>query len=68
MMDVILMGDDERNLLTTAGFIEEYYRQCRICSTFYEAYEKCEVRYCQIVGQRKYASYNSFKAALSKKK
>ena len=63
MTDVIIT-DKEQRLLTTDGFIKEYYRQCSFKPTYRAAYEACEEVYIRIVGKRKYKDYGTFKTIL----
>lgn len=48
------------DLLSTAGFIREFWRKLREHDTNIGAYEAVERRHIEYFGKRKYKSYNSF--------
>jgi len=50
-----------QKLLTTEGFIEKFYSMCPDYFTHEEAYEATERLYERVFGQRRYASFDSFR-------
>lgn len=67
MEDTIKQLDPHtQRFLTTEGFIERYFMLCGYYPTLQEAYEQTERQYATLTGQRKYASYKSFKVSKNK--
>lgn len=48
------------------GFFKRYVRNLAYYDRCEEAYERTEAQYSALMGRRKYASYNSFRAAYSR--
>ena len=48
-------------LITTTGFITEYYKQLNGCKTNAEAYQKVEEIYFKYFGKNKYSNFESFR-------
>lgn len=57
---------DKVFLSTAEGFFERYVRNRAYYDKCEDAYERTEAQYEALVGQRKYSSYASFRAAYSR--
>ncbi len=54
-------------LLTLKGYDEKFFELLPFCETHKKAWEKLEDIYYQSFGKNRYTSYESFKAARSKR-
>lgn len=57
---------DKEFIGETEGFFKRYVRNLAYYDRCEEAYERTEAQYSALMGRRKYASYNSFRAAYSR--
>lgn len=57
---------DKVFLFSAEGFFERYVRNRAYYDKCEDAYERTEAQYEALVGQRKYSSYASFRAAYSR--
>jgi hypothetical protein len=54
-------------LYSIDGFITEFWRKASTSNTYEEAYEKLEREYIELFGERRYASYDSFRVIRDRK-
>ena len=54
-------------LVSFDGFNQRYEQNMRVCNTYKNAYLKTEEQYEGVFGQKKYASYDSFRIIRSRK-
>ncbi len=55
-------------LLSPKGFKDRFHSYCRSEKTYLKAYEKTEEDFEQYFGKRRYASYDSFRVVMNRKK
>ena len=54
-------------LISFAGFNQRFEQNMRVCNTYKNAYLKTEELYQGAFGQKKYASYDSFRIVRARK-
>tara|TARA_R100000664_G_scaffold4828_1_gene9559 strand:+ start:2092 stop:2307 length:216 start_codon:yes stop_codon:yes gene_type:complete len=54
-------------LISFEGFNQRFEQNMRVCNTYKNAYLKTEEQYKDVFGEKKYASYDSFRIVRARK-